>query len=291
MDQIKIGRFIAQLRKEQNMTQLELATKIGVTDRAISKWENGRGLPDLSLIKPLCEALNISVNELLCGERIEENNISQKAEENIINTLNYSRKSINKTKIIFSSILIGILGILIILTACFAIDIDRMRKNLPVVFSTWGIKYAPPINLDEENIELAIKEYLINKGDSEEKHHPSTKTFIAFRTYLIEETEKESKYNVYAWVVCQKHYLENSDIKIDSGYSMPHKFVLEKQSDTFIVTESRIPRDGTYYAEDMKNIFPKSVINDMDNVYSDGTIDRLEMQIDEQLKLYFHSVS
>ena len=63
MEQEKIGKFILQLRKERNLTQKELAEKIGVTDRAISKWENGRGMPELSLIKPLCDELDISVNE------------------------------------------------------------------------------------------------------------------------------------------------------------------------------------------------------------------------------------
>ena len=64
LDKIKIGKFICDTRKESGMTQLELAQKIGVTDRAVSKWENGRGLPDISLIKPLCDALSITINEL-----------------------------------------------------------------------------------------------------------------------------------------------------------------------------------------------------------------------------------
>ena len=64
MDQVKIGKFIAQLRKEKNMTQLDLAKKLGVTDRAISKWENGRGMPELSIIKPLCEELSTTI--LMC---------------------------------------------------------------------------------------------------------------------------------------------------------------------------------------------------------------------------------
>ena len=68
MNQEKIGRFIAELRKEKNMTQVDLANKLGITDRAVSKWENGRGMPDLSLLLPLCDTLNISVNELLSGE-------------------------------------------------------------------------------------------------------------------------------------------------------------------------------------------------------------------------------
>lgn len=80
MNQEKIGKFISELRKEKNMTQLELANKLGITDRAISKWENGRGMPDVSLLEPLCNELNISISELLKGEKIgkieDDHNVS-----------------------------------------------------------------------------------------------------------------------------------------------------------------------------------------------------------------------
>ncbi len=69
MDQIKIGKFIALCRKEKGMTQLELAEKLNITDRAVSKWETGKSMPDTSIMIPLCEILSVSVNELLCGER------------------------------------------------------------------------------------------------------------------------------------------------------------------------------------------------------------------------------
>ena len=78
MDQKKIGKFILELRKENNMTQQDLANKIGVTDRAISKWENGRGMPDLSLMKPLCKELGITINELISGERITKKEYQEK---------------------------------------------------------------------------------------------------------------------------------------------------------------------------------------------------------------------
>lgn len=71
MDQKEIGRLVAKLRKEKQMTQMELANKLGVTDRAVSKWENGRGMPDLSLLNPLCDELGISMNELLNGKKVE----------------------------------------------------------------------------------------------------------------------------------------------------------------------------------------------------------------------------
>lgn len=67
MDQIKIGRFIAECRKKKNLTQMQLAEKLNITDRAISKWENGKGMPDSSIMLDLCKELQISVNELLSG--------------------------------------------------------------------------------------------------------------------------------------------------------------------------------------------------------------------------------
>ena len=94
MNQEKIGKFIANLRKEKNMTQQELAKKLGVTDRAISKWENGRGLPDYSLLQDLCDVLSISINELFSGEKISKEDYETKAEENMSKLINdnYSEK-------------------------------------------------------------------------------------------------------------------------------------------------------------------------------------------------------
>ena len=92
MDQEKIGKFIAKLRKEKNMTQNELAESLGITDRAISKWKNGRGMPDLSLLTPLCEILGVSINELLSGERLDKKDYQEKLEENFINTIDYIDK-------------------------------------------------------------------------------------------------------------------------------------------------------------------------------------------------------
>ena len=98
MDQEKIGKFIAKLRKEKNMTQNELAESLGITDRAISKWENGRGMPDLSLLTPLCEILGVSINELLSGERLDKKDYQEKLEENFINTIDYIDKKNVKSK-------------------------------------------------------------------------------------------------------------------------------------------------------------------------------------------------
>lgn len=84
MEQVKIGKFIAECRKNKNMTQAKLAEKLNITDRAISKWETGNGMPDSSIMLQLCNELDISVNELLSGEVIKMENYNQKAEENLL---------------------------------------------------------------------------------------------------------------------------------------------------------------------------------------------------------------
>ena len=84
MDPVKIGAFIAALRKEQSLTQKQLAQRLAVSDKTVSKWETGRGLPDISIMLSLCETLHISINELLSGEKLDEASYREKADANII---------------------------------------------------------------------------------------------------------------------------------------------------------------------------------------------------------------
>lgn len=90
MNQEKIGNFIAQCRKEQNNTQEQLAELLGVNSRTISKWETGRGLPNLSSLEPLCEVLNITLDELFSGEHIEKECVVEDHERNMKELLSYS---------------------------------------------------------------------------------------------------------------------------------------------------------------------------------------------------------
>lgn len=284
MDQSKIGKFIAECRKDNKLTQEQLAEKLGVTSKSISRWENGKTMPDLSLMRPLCDILDITMNELISGERIDKKEYQKKSEENIINTINYSNK---KTK--FFKIFLGcLITIFLILVLMFVIDVRRMNKNEEVVFSTWGFKYFPAINLNDEEIEIAVKNYLVRKGDEESKKYEDSKTFVSMRVFLIEEMKKEEKYNIYAWVLEGKYYLDGDEIKQDSGFSIPHKFVVEKIDGVFKVTDYKIPRDGSYYVKDIKDIFPRDVEKSILDVHNDGTVKRLQLDIDEQTKLYFH---
>lgn len=90
MNQEKIGKLIAKIRKEKNMTQKELADKLNVTDRAIGNWENGRRLPDYSIIKDLCNELGITINEFFAGEKIAEANFKEVADSNLLSALENS---------------------------------------------------------------------------------------------------------------------------------------------------------------------------------------------------------
>ena len=117
MDQIKIGEFIASQRKIQNLTQAALAEKLGITDRAVSKWERGKGLPDVSIMLDLCEIFGITVNELLCGERISMENSNQKNEQLL---LDMAEALEQKNKTIWTSMwAIMIVSITALLTGLF----------------------------------------------------------------------------------------------------------------------------------------------------------------------------
>ena len=114
MDQLKIGKFIADCRKQKNLTQMQLSEKLGITDKAISKWERGIAMPDSSIMLELCDILGISVNELLSGEKISMENNNQKNEQLL---LDMAKELERKNKTIWTSML----AIMIVsITALFA---------------------------------------------------------------------------------------------------------------------------------------------------------------------------
>lgn len=135
MNQEKIGKFIAKCRKNKKMTQSELAEKLGVTDKSIGNWENGRNMPDLSLFKPLCNELDITINELLSGERLKTEKYQEKFEENIVNTIDYSTKKINKYGNVIALLLV-IFGLFISMSA---IMIFPSESSWGSIYSVFGV--------------------------------------------------------------------------------------------------------------------------------------------------------
>lgn len=115
MNQEKIGEYISKKRKEKRLTQEELAEKLGVSDRAVSNWENGKNMPDLALFKPLCKELGITINDLMSGEDVNDNKYIESLEENIVDMVSdlekKKKKKIRRLIVIFALILAIIISI------------------------------------------------------------------------------------------------------------------------------------------------------------------------------------
>ena len=109
VEQIKIGRFIAEVRKAQGLTQRQLADALSISDKTVSKWECGKGLPEVSLMLPLCDALHITVNDLLSGERISAADYQRKAEKNMMDLI---KENVENKRRMALSIVCGVITII-----------------------------------------------------------------------------------------------------------------------------------------------------------------------------------
>jgi transcriptional regulator with XRE-family HTH domain len=136
MDQIKIGKFISSCRKEQGMTQAALAEKLGISDRAVSKWETGKSMPDSGIMLELCELLGINVNELLSGERIMTEVYDKRAEENLLEMrrqVEEKNRQLLRTEylIVIPAV---VLGLVLILVASF-VEIPSVWRGTLIFFA------------------------------------------------------------------------------------------------------------------------------------------------------------
>ena len=128
MDVVKIGQFIKNLRKEKSLTQREVAEQLNVSEKTISKWETGKGVPEISLMLPLCKFFEISMNELLSGERLDEKRYIEKAEENIASLVN--DRTTPRTKVIIttiSAILATLSSLALILISVYFVSLIWLR--------------------------------------------------------------------------------------------------------------------------------------------------------------------
>ena len=133
MDQVKIGKFISQMRKEKGLTQKQLGEELLISDKTVSKWETGKGMPEVSLMLPLCEKLGINVNELLTGERIPDEDYKKKAEENIMNIMREKEESIRKIIIEAVAFVITVLACVSIIAVGGLTDIKTWQRVLLVI--------------------------------------------------------------------------------------------------------------------------------------------------------------
>lgn len=136
MDQIKIGRFIAVCRKEQNLTQLQLADKLGITDRAVSKWETGKAMPDSSVMLPLCEILKISVNDLLCGEVVTMENNKKELENNLLEMIRQKEES--DKRLLAMEWVVAILSVIVLLVPIAIASLVPMEESTQLILCFSG---------------------------------------------------------------------------------------------------------------------------------------------------------
>ena len=153
MDQIKIGKFIAEQRKNQGLTQMQLAEKLGITDRAVSKWETGKAMPDSSIMVELCDILGITVNDLLCGEIITMENYNKEMEQNLLEMIKQKEKT--DRWLLQLEVVIGVMCVVVFLAlAVFAsyAPLEEWQRILLIVIGALPLMIACPFLLRIEQV-------------------------------------------------------------------------------------------------------------------------------------------
>ena len=148
MDQVKIGKFIAKCRKEVNLTQMQLAEKLNITDRAVSKWETGKSMPDSSIMLELCDILKITVNDLLNGEVVAMENYNKEMEKQLLEVIKQKQES--DKRLLKFEILLGVVAVLPIIVAIIITSIVPMEEwkgGLLVGLSLLPLLIATPFAL------------------------------------------------------------------------------------------------------------------------------------------------
>ena len=134
MDQIKIGKFIAQCRKNASLTQAQLAEQLNITDRAVSKWETGKSLPDASIMLELCQVLGISVNDLLSGEVITMDNYNQEVEKNLLEMVRQKQQA--DKRLLTAEVFIGITATVVLFTLILLAAFLNMPTGIRITHTT-----------------------------------------------------------------------------------------------------------------------------------------------------------
>lgn len=151
MDQVKIGKFIADCRRKANYTQMQLSEKLGITDRAISKWETGKSLPDSSIMLELCGMLGITVNDLLSGEVVTMDNYNKEMENNLLEMI--KQKEAADRRLLRLEIVLGIIAVLPLIAAVIAasvIPMEEWKADLLVGLSVIPLLIAAPFAIKIE---------------------------------------------------------------------------------------------------------------------------------------------
>lgn len=242
MNQDKIGKFIAKCRKDRKLTQIELAEKLGVTEKSVGNWENGRNMPDLSLFKPLCDILNISINDLMSGEKIDDKNYINTLEENIVNMVaDIEQKKTKRKKmmiITFTTIIIMML-------------IGRsfyMNYKLDINYDNRVMNY----NISEKEFQFNIKGQSVFNADYTSKVVDNKIIYFFHSTiYLFNKRRSNWEYShSMARLLEGKDVLFGSQMKIEIG----------NENIEVYYTNDSLEKVKKANSKELKNIISKSYL-------------------------------
>ena len=265
MNQDKTGKFIAKCRKDKNMTQEQLAEKMGVSINAVSKWERGLSFPDVSLYKKLCDELNINIEELVNGEKDNSEKAKEKAIISTINETNKIKKNSKKLLFILSAIFILIVLVLIYYNR-------KLKVNL---VNDSDFLYDEVINF-------------IREKDFKENPDSKYKDFNIFYSYHGFGIEKINSYKyVYMWLYEQSYYIEPEEyggaLATSSSSSMPIKAIFKDNKLQDII----YPKDGDSYVPSIKEMFPGIIEYQVLNFDREKNINKLFNEVEQKKNKYY----
>lgn len=266
MNQEKIGKFIAKLRKEKNMTQEQLAEKMGVSINAVSKWERGISFPDVSLYKKLCNELNISIEELINGEKDNSESAKEKA---LITSINEREKEKKKSKRLFV-----ILSIIFFIIISFLIFYNLKAKINLVNDSDY---------LYDEVISFLKKKEFVENPDSKYED------FNVFYSYYGFGIEKENRYKyVYMWIYNSSYYIESAEnggaLALSTSNSIPLKAIFKDN----ILQDIVFPKDGNEYTSSIKKMFPSIIEYQVLHFNKEKNINKLFNEVENKKNIYYN---
>ena len=240
MNQEKIGKFILKLRKENNMTQQELADKLNVTDRAVSHWENGRSLPDLSLFSKLCEILDITINDLMSGEKVDDKEYIKNLEKNMVSLADSLKQKRKK------QIKISILIIIILLLGFFMYNYYYNSYEEPVTFDN----YMMMCNIYNKELTFSIR------GTSILNEHHVVKNIDGKDIYIFNYTLLRKNKDFYAWELKQGvSRLANDNYWLQASH---HNFTLKNENVEVYYTELPLSKFDKATENEIRELLTKS---------------------------------
>ncbi len=263
MNQEKTGKFISKLRKDKKMTQQELAEKMGVSINAVSKWERGLSFPDVSLYKSLCKELDISIEELINGEKDNSEEAKEKAILSTVKENSNIRKIYNKKTLL--------LIIFFFLIICIIFIYNESKK--------------PKLDMNSTFYYDLVIDYF---RDEEFKKNPDSnkKDFNVFFSYHGFGVERKGTYRyAYMWLYGQSYYLEEENVlAISSGKSMPFKITFKGKD--IIKVES--PKDGKLYEDSVRELFPSIIADQVLSFNNDKNLNKLYNEAASKKSRYYN---